>query len=564
MMEHSAKSARTSKPKVRTGCITCKVRRVKCDELRPACDRCTSTGRKCDGYVSASTPVAGPGRPVRLSRLASREARAQEFFYHETVPQLSGFFGRPFWNTVLQFSLTESSIRHASVALATLHEEHSTPASLITKQKDSLKFAMQSYNRAISTILRTASDPTSMPLVVVASIVFTCFECLWGDPKSAATHVTSGIGLLKMLRDKSGEPVGSWGQHYQSFKLAFVETHLAPVLCTLSLCVAEFGFPAELYLNPVDINGCPVFDQPFQELSQARVGLIDIITAAVRVSQDGSSSSQAGKAARLRTTLDCWKMRFDNLVQRREPFWGDQDRSAANLVRVMWHSTAVGLSVGPVADETAWDSHTRAFEEIIRLVESLIVRHEDLQGSPRFHFEMGVISPLHLVAWKCRWPHLRRKGLALLLSSSRRECLYDAKLYHAVFSRIMAIEEAHFNQQLTEKPDHYDLPPEQARIHHFACEPLSSRADGVYSLKLYSRSNWPDSTWYLRTEHLRLDASLGRHDGDSSSPTPTLARLPVVNLFRTGPAPIIPSERREPQVSIQPFGDTPDDQSDPF
>ncbi|KAL6247516.1 hypothetical protein RBB50_005862 [Rhinocladiella similis] len=36
--------------KVKTGCRTCKVRKVKCDESRPACRRCLQTGRVCDGY----------------------------------------------------------------------------------------------------------------------------------------------------------------------------------------------------------------------------------------------------------------------------------------------------------------------------------------------------------------------------------------------------------------------------------------------------------------------------------------------------------------------------------
>lgn len=63
---------RAYKPKSNSGCITCKyvgtsdtplkvslfsdisvrVRRIKCDELKPHCRRCTSTGRKCDGYAS--------------------------------------------------------------------------------------------------------------------------------------------------------------------------------------------------------------------------------------------------------------------------------------------------------------------------------------------------------------------------------------------------------------------------------------------------------------------------------------------------------------------------------
>ncbi|KAJ5993170.1 hypothetical protein N7451_008894 [Penicillium sp. IBT 35674x] len=49
------KKTRSSRPKVRTGCITCKARRVKCDETKPACVRCTTTGRRCDGYAPLKT-----------------------------------------------------------------------------------------------------------------------------------------------------------------------------------------------------------------------------------------------------------------------------------------------------------------------------------------------------------------------------------------------------------------------------------------------------------------------------------------------------------------------------
>ncbi|KAM3512113.1 hypothetical protein MY11210_004249 [Beauveria gryllotalpidicola] len=36
--------------KTRTGCITCRIRRVKCDEAKPMCNRCMTSGRMCDGY----------------------------------------------------------------------------------------------------------------------------------------------------------------------------------------------------------------------------------------------------------------------------------------------------------------------------------------------------------------------------------------------------------------------------------------------------------------------------------------------------------------------------------
>lgn len=48
------KRTRTSKPKVRTGCNTCKIRRVKCDEARPICKRCARADIVCDGYGDRS------------------------------------------------------------------------------------------------------------------------------------------------------------------------------------------------------------------------------------------------------------------------------------------------------------------------------------------------------------------------------------------------------------------------------------------------------------------------------------------------------------------------------
>ncbi|KAJ8133149.1 hypothetical protein O1611_g470 [Lasiodiplodia mahajangana] len=41
---------RKSRPKIRTGCISCKQRRIKCNGERPGCSNCVRTGRVCLGY----------------------------------------------------------------------------------------------------------------------------------------------------------------------------------------------------------------------------------------------------------------------------------------------------------------------------------------------------------------------------------------------------------------------------------------------------------------------------------------------------------------------------------
>ncbi|KXJ84721.1 hypothetical protein Micbo1qcDRAFT_170004, partial [Microdochium bolleyi] len=64
-----------------SGCWTCRTRRVKCDEVRPACVQCRSKGLDCQGYgvrlrwmppeqaysapVLDAHPLANPRRPQR-------------------------------------------------------------------------------------------------------------------------------------------------------------------------------------------------------------------------------------------------------------------------------------------------------------------------------------------------------------------------------------------------------------------------------------------------------------------------------------------------------------------
>ncbi|KAK5735103.1 hypothetical protein LTR17_008439 [Elasticomyces elasticus] len=44
---------------VRTGCRTCRIRRIKCDEGLPACAKCVRSGWTCDGYEASPPPSSG-------------------------------------------------------------------------------------------------------------------------------------------------------------------------------------------------------------------------------------------------------------------------------------------------------------------------------------------------------------------------------------------------------------------------------------------------------------------------------------------------------------------------
>lgn len=61
---------RAKKPhnKVKTGCMTCRKRRIKCDEAKPACLQCTESLRKCEGYQPPQTWLFRPRKSVNKTR----------------------------------------------------------------------------------------------------------------------------------------------------------------------------------------------------------------------------------------------------------------------------------------------------------------------------------------------------------------------------------------------------------------------------------------------------------------------------------------------------------------
>ncbi|KAG5983200.1 hypothetical protein E4U55_000541 [Claviceps digitariae] len=179
------KRGRRSNPKVKTGCSNCKLRRIKCDEARPACTQCVRSKKLCIGYpppargtVSladiriapkpSQAAVGSNPRPSALARagiikptvlpprrsqrrrqdvcIAQKAVSAAattptlyqpstalaferseglyfELFRIQTASELSGYFNSSFWaQRVLQECHAERAIRHAVVALGALYK----------------------------------------------------------------------------------------------------------------------------------------------------------------------------------------------------------------------------------------------------------------------------------------------------------------------------------------------------------------------------------------------------------------------------------------------------------
>ncbi|KAJ5198203.1 uncharacterized protein N7498_007320 [Penicillium cinerascens] len=359
----------------------------------------------------------------------------------------------------------------------------------------------------------------------MACIIFTSFECLRRNVDEALSHITAGINIFKSWRENSGRgPNGPWGQRYPSFESSFVETELAPMLSCLNLASSECSRRPflDVFLNPVNLDGSLILGESFETVSEARVGLMDLLTAGIRLTQGITAESAFHgekpivealiESGWLSSTLQSWKTAWDNLVRRHQEVWGKEEKSAADFVRLMWHCANIESHTWISGTETAWDPYKAEYEEMIRLAESLLSDPHYFPDEPcrRISADLGMIFPLQVVAWKCRWPLLRRRALALLLQTSKRECLLDADHYHTIFSRIMEYEERYLCLPPGAVPNEDTLPPEHVRVHHFyiAAQPASVLGGNLYAATFLTKPNGLDNEWHCQTEY--LDLSVGR------------------------------------------------------
>ncbi|TVY67375.1 Transcriptional regulatory protein moc3, partial [Lachnellula suecica] len=221
------RKTRASKPKVKTGCQTCKIRRVKCDETKPHCLRCAKFGHQCDGYVSK--PISKPSLSIGGSRLLVPKSQSRHEIIERKVEAklcptpatptfrtqhehdafttfcsstVSASFSSDLWTRLmLQACETEPAVRHAVVALGALNLD---PSNLLTPTKENgigtlrHQFAFRQYSKALCLLRRdVAGGKHDLRTTLIASLLFYCFESFQGYHELAISQVYTGLKLIR-------------------------------------------------------------------------------------------------------------------------------------------------------------------------------------------------------------------------------------------------------------------------------------------------------------------------------------------------------------------------------
>ncbi|PYI32712.1 hypothetical protein BP00DRAFT_456083 [Aspergillus indologenus CBS 114.80] len=226
----------------RTGCRTCRARRVKCDETPGKCGNCTSTGRPCEGYEVYRLPLPGgpktkrgggpPLTPAAASRfrwvVTSDERRCFAFFCDRTIRDAVAFYDSARWpRMVLDMANTDPAVCHAVIALGAAHQETvfggMQSQLALTAQRTSWHWvATEQLARAFGLLRRrNPHDPQLREVMVLCCLLFVLTSLIRRDYDSVIRHLRSGLRIVKELEARISPTLVAVFRHLETQAIHF-------------------------------------------------------------------------------------------------------------------------------------------------------------------------------------------------------------------------------------------------------------------------------------------------------------------------------------------------------
>lgn len=482
---------------------------MKCDENRPVCKRCHSTGRVCDGYgvwggggnfygsrqTQLITPTILPY--TTLQSLSWDEKRTFEWYKCRVKSKVHGLFVLTFWETVLiQVALSEPAVLHAVLTISRVHENGVHLYAMPRSERrthgsvDNRNFILKHYTKAIGYLQShlCINDRTSARLALMTCVMFVCLELLRGHFRTAIFHLESGNEILRESYGQLPSVIDDW--ILDVFSRLYIQVALLNQHRRYPLVHTAYNLKPrcnnEIFLN---------FNQAWQQLEGILFSILGL-SADVRKQQPLTSLSIDSyipfslRQGRIQFELDHWLYTYEqSRAHLQDMFRKDIESFAFQLLRN--HHTIAQIMTATCLrdhdDETIFDLYEDQF--LIAINHSIFLangkesRLSTAVASMRCFdmsrsvIDIGWISPLYYVALKCRVHRLRLQAIRLLESSIHREGFWDANIAACVARKVMGIEEgdiyAHIDTSddfnILQSPTIKDLLlpplPEYCRVH---------------------------------------------------------------------------------------------------
>lgn len=475
-----------------------RIRRVKCDELKPSCNRCTSTGRKCDGYntlpagktfssILNKTSDTGKTSSILVRTFGSplgcvEEQENLHFFQTYAAVELCGYFASSFWlREILQAAQTQPAIRYGITALGAMHRRYvsgdssSVPEDTSDKQ---LRFALQQSNYAIQELLKKPTNRSKADMIAVMTccILFNSLSCLQGHQQDALNHLRSGIKLLNEYDHDAhvgSDPANAHPISLDSIRaiLLMLDTQARAIMSESDIVNWESQPKHSDYITSF-VNTTTSFasqksaqcylEATFSDL-MAFLQDLDVRPTTEMGDVEATSHRLQYQSRNGKEMLDKF-LALDPARNSARCKKGNEQRVVAlRLIQTLISMLAGALEQSSPAFwstcerlPTPFSNEERQFATIMDLTTQLIEAKDASQGSslpqatrrPVFMSTFGVVVALWIVATRAPDYDMRRKAINILLEHPRREGVWDGPLAGKIALETLVLEEESTRQQL--------------------------------------------------------------------------------------------------------------------
>ncbi|KAJ5380613.1 uncharacterized protein N7496_003041 [Penicillium cataractarum] len=435
------------------GCITCKTRRVKCDEQRPLCWRCIQAGRLCGGYnqgskvSSALRPALKIGVPAdsHTERLSYLAAHVLSLDSDDRPLATDGVWGRIFLQLMNQVECVKAAAAAFGAACESLLNnatvEYPSPA-------------WRYYGSALARLQSELNNETAIPeSLALASLILAAVEILSQHEQNAFAHFLGAVQILtKTHPNCRGAPSADILRTFRD------------ELVNIDVLIGSYALsrtPTVVYLGSHEaVSGDDMLRKPELAIKAAMLCL-------------HQSYQFIESADRLRYTYPSWKEERDPIMCNAQSDVVAQCCSILDTLAALSTSlqaqfsstTSTRSNTETLADiyvmraqltvtiifllcvhnpyETGYDKHLERFQSIVRdAAAATRLRRRTRSGAfKRFSMRPGIVNPLFIVGLKCRDPPLRALATRMLREQGR-EGPVDGQIMAAICARLAALETA--------------------------------------------------------------------------------------------------------------------------
>ncbi|KIW91148.1 uncharacterized protein Z519_08043 [Cladophialophora bantiana CBS 173.52] len=415
-------------------CITCKIRRVKCDYGQPSCNRCLNTGRKCDGYPTRhekgqdQAPVAVlvvMNSPVP-SQCDPEASMAIRFFIQVCAPAMLNYGSYHFWNElVLQACHVDESIKHLTIAASRIGSHRLLQPCKPPSNKDTVFLAH--YGRALKLLSRSKSPDPGFLLIACLLLVL-CDE-FQDNSFAAIQHLIAGRKILTAYRPTAPSPqrnatIAELDQIFSALELHTSELYHI----TRPQSMSWWSPSSRAEAVRANFQGHPHLDprRIWPRIEEEARALQDIAFECTALQLEGAPPQTRFQIVPgLTAKLNAWLGQLTTFESSMYAHLTSAMLTDLHLLRT-YHLCLHTLSrCDPFRQEVAFDTYAGNLEHIVVSCGLLIRRRK-----------IRLVPVLFFVATRYRNASFRRRAIDLL-----RQCGLDGQILAKIALRVVRIEE---------------------------------------------------------------------------------------------------------------------------